>query len=92
MFTKCLAEELIGHGIRVNYVSPGTCQTPFIDAHPELYKERIEPGVKKILGQENIAPEEIANAMVFLSSPLSAKVTGTGVLVDGGYSVNMQAP
>jgi len=83
--TKALALELQKDEIRVNAVSPATIQTPMsekmfsvLDEHQREAIGRAHPGG---LG----SPEDTTGAVVFLLSEASRYVTGTSILVDGGY-------
>ena len=86
-FSKALAEEVAGDGIRVNSVCPGWIDTPFnspaIDfmGGKDEQAEMINQSVP--LGRQGV-PEEIAAAIVFLSSENSSYMTGQALVVDGG--------
>ena len=80
-FTKALAQELATRGICVNCIAPGFIQTKMTDVLTEAQKEAI---VKKIPMGRLGAPEDIANAAIFLASPLSNYITGQVLTVDGG--------
>jgi NAD(P)-dependent dehydrogenase (short-subunit alcohol dehydrogenase family) len=83
--TKAMALELAPHGIRVNSLAPTFIETPLtapMFARPEFSKwvhERIPLGR---LG----TPDEVASAALFLASPAAALVTGTSLIVDGGWT------
>jgi NAD(P)-dependent dehydrogenase (short-subunit alcohol dehydrogenase family) len=84
--TKAMALELAPHGIRVVSIAPTFVETPMVkslmDARPEMaqwVKERIPLGG---MGK----PEDVAGAVVFAASPAAALVTGTSLLVDGGWT------
>jgi 3-oxoacyl-[acyl-carrier protein] reductase len=80
-FSKALAKELASRNILVNCIAPGFIQTRMTDALSESQKETI---LKEIpLGRLG-TPEEIANIVWFLASPLSNYITGQVVTVDGG--------
>ncbi len=86
--TKAAAMEYSSKGIRVNAVLPGVIQTPMIDALEEQH-----PGFTDMLLKEHPigrlgTPRDIANAVVWLGSDLSSFVTGTSLLVDGGYTAH----
>ncbi|MDC7245379.1 MAG: SDR family NAD(P)-dependent oxidoreductase [Sphaerochaetaceae bacterium] len=93
MYSKCLAEELIGENIRVNSIAPGLVLTP--DWHKTagiLSKEKgITPdeffaGIAEDMAPINrfAQPEEIAKTFVFLCSPVSSYIVGSNVHIDGG--------
>jgi NAD(P)-dependent dehydrogenase (short-subunit alcohol dehydrogenase family) len=81
-FTKTLAKEVGGDGIRVNCVSPGTVRTPATEEWVEKHEETIaESYALRRIGE----PEEVANAVTFLASDAASWVSGEVVHVDGGY-------
>ncbi|MDD5888486.1 MAG: 3-oxoacyl-ACP reductase FabG [bacterium] len=78
--TKSLARELGPSNIRVNAVAPGVTNT---DMLTNLPKEMIEPLIKTIpLGRIG-EPRDIANAFLFLASPMASYITGEILSVDG---------
>src|ERR1700691_232816 len=84
--TKSLATRYASDGIRVNCVCPGNVETNILKRPTqaevaEFWRDasRAEP-----VGR-NAQPEEIANAILFLASDESSFVTGTPLIVDGGY-------
>jgi len=83
-FTRAVARELAREGVRVNAVAPGFIETPMTERLPEgvLAQARAEA----ILGRLG-RPDDIANAVLFLVSPLAAHVTGHVLVVDGGQTV-----
>jgi len=86
MFTKGLAVETAGTGVRVNAVAPGFIETPFTS------KVLGDPAVKQwLLDRTPMGrigrPEDVANAVSFLASENASFVTGTTLLVDGGWTV-----
>lgn len=78
--TKSLARELAPFNIRVNAVAPGIIKTDMVASLP---KEMIEPLIKTIpLGRIG-EPKDIANAFLFLASPMASYITGIILQVDG---------
>ena len=80
-FTKSLAQELASRGICVNCIAPGFIQTKMTDVLTEAQKEGI---LKQIPMGKMGTVENIADAVVFLASPLADYVTGQVLAVDGG--------
>ncbi len=82
-YTRSLAKELVGDGIRVNGVAPGVIDTPIHDGHtaPALLERLRESIPMRRLGRA----EECAGAMLFLASEeLASYVTGQIIEVNGG--------
>ncbi|GAB3695572.1 oxidoreductase [Saccharopolyspora tripterygii] len=84
-YSRGLAAELAPHGVRVNTVTPGRVVTPGGEQTRSQWA-RLEPGQDAApvpLGREG-APEDIANAILFLASDRAEWVTGSKLIVDGG--------
>lgn len=87
--TKSMAHDYAPYGIRVNAVSPGLCNTEFVQ---KLLREAADPDALlafykggNLLGRM-AEPEDVANATLFLASEESAFITGTNLFVDGGFT------
>jgi NAD(P)-dependent dehydrogenase (short-subunit alcohol dehydrogenase family) len=77
--TRYAAVELAPLGVRVNAITPG----PFPGGGDPAFLDRLAGQVP--LGRVG-SPEEIATALLFLASPRSSFVTGSNVVVDGGWT------
>ena len=85
-YTKALAIELAPRGIRVNTIHPGMIETS-LTSGTALSKELLEEDAKNYpLGRYG-KPEEIAYSIVYLLSDATVWMTGSQLLIDGGYSV-----
>lgn len=85
-YAKALALELAPRGIRVNTVHPGMIQTPLTE-NTSLSHDILDEDAKNYpLGRYG-KPEEVAAAMVYLFSDATVWMTGTQLLIDGGYSL-----
>ena len=87
LFTKAIAMDLARDNIRVNAVCPGIVMTPLVERNLALTGEReaaYQRYVSRNLMQRFGTAEEIADAVLWLSSSESAFVTGSALSVDGG--------
>jgi NAD(P)-dependent dehydrogenase (short-subunit alcohol dehydrogenase family) len=84
-FTKALAVELGKDGVRVNAIGPGFIETPLNEkvraTNPQLVQLFLD---HTPLGRAG-TPDDIVGPAIFLASDLSAYVTGTILMADGGY-------
>lgn len=92
MLTKALALELAPHQILVNAVAPGSIATPGTAASTDAYLARggdIKDLAKKFRGRVPLGrvgrPDDIAKVVLFVVSAAADYMTGSLVLVDGGY-------
>jgi len=82
--TRVLALELGKYGVLVNAIAPGLIDTPLTQKLPENVQEKlIQAQPTKSMGQ----PEDIANAVAFLSDTKTQFITGQTIYVDGGKSI-----
>ncbi|MEZ5823408.1 MAG: glucose 1-dehydrogenase [Geminicoccaceae bacterium] len=84
MLTQNLAAELARDGVRVNAIAPGTLVTAMTEA-TRNDPQRCERFLSRIPMGRFGEPEEIVGPVVFLASDMSSYVTGTTLVVDGGY-------
>ena len=80
-FSKSLAREIGSRGITVNVVAPGFIDTDMTKALTEDQRNALLPNIA--LGRLG-APEDIAQAVLFLASPAAAYITGETLHVNGG--------
>lgn len=85
-FTQSLANEVAKHNIRVNSVSPGFAETPLTEEG--LQNERFVKSIQRHTALKRVAePEEIASVIAFAASRDASYMTGTDLLVDGGWLI-----
>lgn len=94
--TLAMAADHLCEGIRVNCVAPGSADTPWVDrllnrtADPEA--ERVALNARQPMGRL-VSADEVANAIVYLASPLSGSSVGTVLAVDGGvHGLRLRPP
>ncbi|ODS59473.1 MAG: short-chain dehydrogenase [Acidobacteria bacterium SCN 69-37] len=87
--TKSMALDHATDGIRVNCVCPGRVETPFVAARLKEYADP-EAAYREMASTQAVGrmarPEEIAAAIVYLASDESAFITGSALIIDGGWS------
>ena len=99
LFTKVAAAEfgMMKYNIRVNSVHPGGIETPMMDGITERFVEfglapdkaaaRANIDAQHMLGRWG-KPEEIANGIVYLASPAASFMTGSELVIDGGFTAH----
>jgi NAD(P)-dependent dehydrogenase (short-subunit alcohol dehydrogenase family) len=93
--TRALAVEWAKKGVRVNAVAPGHVRTPMLDHSlmiGSVTEEIVQARTDRIPLGRYAQPEEIAAAVLFLSSPAASYITGEVLCVDGAITVNADAP
>ena len=82
--TEALAVELAPYNIRVNAISPGLIETPMIDPIKQD-KKSMEGLLVRVPLHRVGKPEEVSNLVLFLASDSSSYITGSTVVIDGGW-------
>ena len=86
--TKCMALDHAAAGIRVNCICPGRVQTPFVSARLKEYPDP-ERAYREMCSSQSLnrmgTPEEIAGAALYLASDEASFVTGSALIIDGGW-------
>ncbi len=87
--TRAMAVDHLDDGIRVNCVSPGTADTPWVERllaaapDPEAARSRL---VARQPHRRLVSPDEVAGAVLYLADPRSASTNGVALAVDGGLA------
>ena len=88
-YAKGLSRQLVAKGVRVNCVSPGNTyfdggiwQT-IENNMPDLFNSTLKVNPTGKFG----TPEEVANGVVFISSPMASRISGTNLVIDGALTV-----
>lgn len=88
--TKCMALDHADSGVRVNCICPGRVHTPFVEQrlkeYPDPKKAFEQMSATQALGRMG-TPDEIAAAAHYLAADESSFVTGSALIIDGGFSV-----
>ncbi|MBI2378204.1 MAG: SDR family oxidoreductase [Deltaproteobacteria bacterium] len=85
--TRHFALELGPRGVNVNCVRAGVVDTGALRSLAAVEAVLEERKKKVLAGDRNVVPEDVANAVLFLSSPLADMVQGETLVVDGGASI-----
>ena len=87
--TLAMAADHVRDGIRVNAVTPGTADTPWVgrllDQAPDAGAAAAALRARQPMGRL-VTADEVAHAICYLASPLAASTTGTLLAVDGGMA------
>ena len=87
--TKSMALDHAKQGLRVNCICPGRVETPFVAArlkeYPDPKKAYADMSATQAVGRMG-KPEEIAAAALYLASDEAEFITGTALMIDGGWS------
>lgn len=89
--TRSIAMDFVEQGIRANAICPGTVQTPFVEGylarnfagHEDEVRQQLH--ARQPIGRMG-RPDEIANAALYLASDEAAFVTGSALVIDGGWT------
>ena len=88
--TKCVALDHADSKVRVNCICPGRVETPFVQARLQEYPDPKQ-AYEDFAGTQALKrmgrPEEIAAAALYLASDEAAFVTGSSLIIDGGWSI-----
>ena len=86
--TRSMALDHAAAGVRVNCICPGRVQTPFVEARLRAYPDP-EKAYREMCATQAVGrmgrPEEIAAAALYLASDEAAFVTGSALMIDGGW-------
>lgn len=86
-FTRALAVDHVGDGIRVNVICPGTVDSPWVQRLVHDSGESLDAlRARQPLGRLG-TPEEIAEAVLYVASDAAGFVTGTSLVIDGGLTM-----
>jgi len=86
-YVKSTALELAPRNIRLNTIVPGMIETPIFD-NSAIFPEQLEEDRKRYPLKRYGKPNEVAYAVVYFLSDASQWITGTDLLIDGGFTLN----
>ena len=84
--TRTASEDYAKEGLRINAICPGYTETPLTTKSPMILQAMQERVATAVLMQRMGQPEEIADGVVYLSGGRGSFVTGSILMVDGGYT------
>ncbi|KAI1206947.1 putative oxidoreductase [Annulohypoxylon truncatum] len=84
--TRSASEDYAKDGLRINAVCPGYTETPLTTKNPGVFKAMQERVTTAVPMMRVGKPQEIADGVVYLAGGRSSFVTGTALMVDGGYT------
>ena len=85
IFTKSTAIQYAKEGIRANSVHPGSIETPMVRARMTILEQQRRAEALTPLGR-SAHPDEVAYGVLFLASDESSFMTGSELVIDGGYT------
>lgn len=87
-FVKGAAIDLASQKIRVNSVNPGIIETNILELAGGLYsKDQVDEKIKQYPLKRIGQPEDVAYGVIYLLSDASSWVTGTNIIIDGGFTL-----
>jgi enoyl-[acyl-carrier protein] reductase III len=94
--TKAALESLIRHfaleignqGVNLNIVQAGLVETDSFQQMPERERLLEHRRAKSMVGERGLTPRDVADAVLYLASPLSDMIQGQTLVVDGGSSIH----
>ncbi|KAJ5988600.1 hypothetical protein N7481_003810 [Penicillium waksmanii] len=84
--TRTASEDYAKDGLRINAVCPGYTETPLTTKSPQILQAMMERIGTAVPMERMGRPEEIADGVIYLCGGRSSFVTGTALMVDGGYT------
>ena len=82
------AYPLLKKGIRINAILPGPTDTPLARANADIWLAYASD-YRADVGIKHLQPEEMADALIYLCSPMATGVTGENMIVDQGYTSSL---
>lgn len=84
--TRTASEDYANQGVRINAICPGYTETPLTTKNPQVLEAMMERVGTAVPMQRMGSPDEIADGVLYLAGGRSSFVTGSALMVDGGYT------
>ncbi|KAJ5708815.1 Glucose/ribitol dehydrogenase [Penicillium malachiteum] len=84
--TKTASDDYASKGLRINAICPGYTETPLTTKSPQILQAMMERIGTAVPMERMGRPEEIADGVLYLAGGRSSFVTGSSLMVDGGYT------
>ena len=87
--TRSIALDYAADGIRANCICPGITDTPMLREHLEKQPDpaaALEKRLRRVPTGKALGPEDVARAILYLAGDESVGITGTSLVIDGGYT------
>ncbi|KAJ5676189.1 hypothetical protein N7462_009086 [Penicillium macrosclerotiorum] len=84
--TRTASEDYAKDGLRINAICPGYTETPLTTKSPAILEAMVQRVATAVPMERMGRPEEIADGVLYLAGGRSSFVTGTALMVDGGYT------
>ena len=84
--TRTASDDYAKDGLRINAICPGYTETPMTTNNPQVLEAMIERVGSAVPMKRMGRPDEIADGVLYLAGGRSSFVTGSALMVDGGYT------
>ena len=86
-FTRQIASYYGKYNIRINSISPGGLKGHIAGSRKKQSKKFLKNYTNKVPLKRMCSPDDVASAILFMSSDASSYITGSNLIIDGGWSI-----